>query len=253
MNNNQKTVTINASFNHKNATIAISLNLSLAHLKQMIFSHFQIDTMHYSLFYKNIRIALSDQRPCYTILGKEKNPRFYIIKKENKSNDNQIKGKDYQTNGKESGYKIIYHKTPSDSRNSNIVHKNIHFLIKNKSNNVTHNVKNRNSLPTIQSKKQLIEPSGVVNKKNYSFNNKPVEYDSSAYLSLEERRIKEAYEDKKNWIDKKGFFRSVGTYSMKPLYIPNYVNITPSEPPANHHFREIKKKQWINQKGFFLA
>lgn len=36
-----------------------------------------------------------------------------------------------------------------------------------------------------------------------------------------------------------------GGKATKPSYIPNYVNLDPSEPPSNHKFREVDKKKWI--------
>lgn len=253
MNSNHKTVVINVSFNHKNVNISISLNLSLAHLKQLIFTHFQIDTMHYSLYYKKTRIGLSDQRPSYTILGKEKNPKFYIIKKEPKSNEQKNDEKYDQKN------KVVHQinkQQISLGSKTTILRNNVYFLKKNNTQNILSSVNNRSSLPSIQShhnSQTILSASNIAAKKKYHFKIKPPYVDSSTYMSFEERRIKEAYDDKKNWIDKRGFFKNVGSYSMKPLLIPNYVYKTPSEPPLNHQFREIKKKLWLDQRGFLLA
>lgn len=73
---------------------------------------------------------------------------------------------------------------------------------------------------------------------------------SSPYITEEEKRLEENMRDKKNWIDKKGFFSSVGHYSVHPQFISNYVQLTPSESPLNHKFRDVEKKKWITQKGF---
>ena len=74
---------------------------------------------------------------------------------------------------------------------------------------------------------------------------------SSPYISENEQRILEEKENKKHFFDKhKNFITSVGKYSMKPNFIPNYVGMTPSENPNNHEFRIIDKNKWINQKGF---
>jgi len=55
----------------------------------------------------------------------------------------------------------------------------------------------------------------------------------------------------KHFFDKhKNFITSVGKYSMKPNFIPNYVGMTPSENPKNHAFRNVDKNKWITNKGF---
>lgn len=74
---------------------------------------------------------------------------------------------------------------------------------------------------------------------------------SSPYISENEKRILEEKENKKHFIDKhKNFVTSVGKYSMKPNFIPNYVGMTPSENPKTHEFRNVDKKKWITNKGF---
>lgn len=74
---------------------------------------------------------------------------------------------------------------------------------------------------------------------------------SSPYISEVEKRILEEKENKKLFFDQhKNFVTSVGKYSMKPNYIPNYVGMTPSENPKTHAFRNVDKKKWITNKGF---
>ena len=74
---------------------------------------------------------------------------------------------------------------------------------------------------------------------------------SSPYISEEEKRILEEKESRKHFFDQhKNFITSVGKYSMKPNFIPNYVGMIPSENPNNHAFRNIDKKKWITNKGF---
>ena len=74
---------------------------------------------------------------------------------------------------------------------------------------------------------------------------------SSPYISEEEKRILEEKENRKHFFDQhKNFVTSVGKYSMKPNFIPNYVGMTPSENPNNHAFRNVDKKKWITNKGF---
>lgn len=68
-----------------------------------------------------------------------------------------------------------------------------------------------------------------------------------------EKSLKEYQENKKKWISKHDFTRFIGkASSSKPKYIPNYVHLTPSEPPANHKFREIIKDKWVSPKKFFV-
>lgn len=74
---------------------------------------------------------------------------------------------------------------------------------------------------------------------------------SSPYISEDEKRILEEKENKKHFFDQhKNFVTSVGKYSMKPNFIPNYVGMTPSENPKTHLFRNVDKKKWITNKGF---
>lgn len=71
-------------------------------------------------------------------------------------------------------------------------------------------------------------------------------------MSYEDMRRKESLEDKKKWFVKSGFISTVGKSAVKkPAYIPNYVNLSPSEPPLNYQFREIKKTKWVGQRGFY--
>ena len=73
---------------------------------------------------------------------------------------------------------------------------------------------------------------------------------SSPYISENEKRILEEKENKKLFYRHKNFVTSVGKYSMKPNFIPNYVGMTPSENPNNHEFRKVDKNKWITNKGF---
>ena len=73
---------------------------------------------------------------------------------------------------------------------------------------------------------------------------------SSPYITEHEKHVLEEKENKKRFLYNKNFLTSVGKYSMKPNYIPNYVGLTPGENPKNHEFREVDKNKWINKKGF---
>ena len=73
---------------------------------------------------------------------------------------------------------------------------------------------------------------------------------SSPYITEHEKQILEEKENKKHFFKHKNFVTSVGKYSMKPNFIPNYVGLTPGENPKNHEFRDIDKNKWMNKKGF---
>ena len=73
---------------------------------------------------------------------------------------------------------------------------------------------------------------------------------SSPYISENEKRILEEKERKKKFLKNKNFITSVGKYSMKPNFIPNYVGMTPSDNPNDYQFRKVNKKRWITIKGF---
>lgn len=73
------------------------------------------------------------------------------------------------------------------------------------------------------------------------------------FMNPDEKYYRDMFLDKKNWINKKGFYCSVGNYKMgRPKFIGNYVNMTPSEPPLNHKFRDVNRNKWMDQKGFYL-
>ena len=73
---------------------------------------------------------------------------------------------------------------------------------------------------------------------------------SSPYINEHEKQILEEKENKKHFFKHKNFVTSVGKYSMKPNFIPNYVGLTPGENPKNHEFRAVDKNKWISKKGF---
>ena len=76
---------------------------------------------------------------------------------------------------------------------------------------------------------------------------------SSPYISEEDQRYLNEKENKKHFISKNNFNLFAGKYSCKPNFIPNYVQMTPSQNPLNHKFREEKKDKWITKKGFINA
>ena len=73
---------------------------------------------------------------------------------------------------------------------------------------------------------------------------------SSPYKDEEEKKILEERENKKKFISDKGFFNAVGKNSIQSNYISNYVDLTPSENPSNHKFRNVSKNKWMTNKGF---
>ena len=76
---------------------------------------------------------------------------------------------------------------------------------------------------------------------------------SSPYLSEEDKRIINERERRKKFLTPKGFCCSVGKYSCPPKFIPNYVQMSPSENPSTYRFRPVNKKKWITQKGFIYV
>jgi hypothetical protein len=57
---------------------------------------------------------------------------------------------------------------------------------------------------------------------------------SSPYINEHEKQILEEKENKKHFFKNKNFVTSVGKYSMKPNFIPNYVGLIQGENPNNH-------------------
>lgn len=269
MNNNSQ-ITINVSYDQQNHTFNVNHNISISGLKQMLFTHFQIDTMTYCLLYKSYKLSLEDNRPLFTILTKEKYPLFFIMKK------SAIKSVKKKTSSV-----TIYSKMPENKflkiiteffkskylpfqakienntmgiynvqfQNESIAHDfNIFYQNRKKQEQLT------NYLPIIHSSSSAHSVSTLNSKSFKKTNHKTLpkinRSSSSQYMCPEERRIHEAFLDKKNWYKKEGFIVSVGKYSMRPRYISNYVNMTPSEPPVNHKYRDVNKKKWITEKGF---
>jgi hypothetical protein len=76
---------------------------------------------------------------------------------------------------------------------------------------------------------------------------------SSPYLSEEDIRVINERERRKKFLTPKGFCCSVGKYSCPPKFIPNYVQMSPSENPSTYRFRPVNKKKWITQKGFIYV
>jgi hypothetical protein len=77
----------------------------------------------------------------------------------------------------------------------------------------------------------------------------PVIRNSSPYISEEELYRRQYLEGKKKWVVPDKFKTYFGKASSdgSSNYIPNYVTITPSEPPILHKFRDMEKEKWIDK------
>ncbi len=94
------------------------------------------------------------------------------------------------------------------------------------------------------------ESSEIIN--NFYSNQKFVR-NASPYITEEEKRIIEEKINKKKFLTKNGFLTCVGKYKMKPNFIKNYVQMTPSESPLKFKFRVENKNKWLTKKGFIIA
>ncbi len=77
----------------------------------------------------------------------------------------------------------------------------------------------------------------------------PVIRNASPYVSEEELYRKEYIQSKKNWVGQKSFKNYFGkaSSSTSSNFIPNYVTITPSEPPILHKFRDLEREKWVDE------
>ena len=106
---------------------------------------------------------------------------------------------------------------------------------------------NNNNFNNFSNRNDDIHNKRYINK---YFSHQEFVRNSSPYITEHEKKVLEEKNKKKNFLNKKGFITSVGNYSMKPKYIENYVQQTPSEFPLNHKFREENKEKWMTPKGF---
>ena len=73
------------------------------------------------------------------------------------------------------------------------------------------------------------------------------------YIEQHTIEYKERLNDKKKWMDIRGFNNNVGLASIsKKYFIKNYVRLTPSLPPLLYNFRTPQKNKWLDQSGFNL-
>ena len=266
MDKKQNKITINVNYEKKNHQISIPTNITLASLKQIIFTHFQIDTTTFFLFYKNTKISLEDNRPFYALVGREKYPLFFIIKKTAVTSTSfPSTSVSIYSNLSEQKFLAVlvsFFKSKAMPFNAKI-EKNIKglYTVKFSTTTIASEFKNffelqkkasMYTLPPISKYSRSVstgsdgaESSSRVLKLPRIKRNV-----SETYLCPEEKYRHEAYLDKKNWINKRGFIVSVGKYKMKPNFISNYVGMTPSEPPVCYKYRDVNKKKWITPKGF---
>ncbi len=264
-------------FDNKTYKITIDKNGSVSKMVEELFKSFSLDNKLYEIYFKEKKLNIHQNLSLSKLIGKiDKNnlPCFYIEKK------NQILtsiGKSLTNNNSKDN---IY-----DSKNLNIRNnKQIRNNVKCNTIKLTKNNTNRNNLRRINKSNtsKINEPINLRKKinplpinsdseKNIGFKNKiqniknnqklmndfySQQYyirNSSPYISEEEQRLLNEKENKKHFLNQKDFILSVGHYSIKPNYIENYVQMTPSENPLNHKFREEKKEKWITKKGFINA
>ena len=76
----------------------------------------------------------------------------------------------------------------------------------------------------------------------------PVIRNASPYISEEELYRMEYIKSKQRWVDGQPFKTYFGkaSSSSSSNFIPNYVTLTPSEPPALHKFRNLEKDKWVD-------
>ena len=75
---------------------------------------------------------------------------------------------------------------------------------------------------------------------------------ASPYISEEELYRKSQVQGKKRFVSSKNFklFFGKATTSNNHNFIPNYVTITPSDPPLLHKFRAENRKEWMTTDQF---
>ena len=76
----------------------------------------------------------------------------------------------------------------------------------------------------------------------------PIIRNASPYINQEELYRKQYILSKKKWIAPKKFknFFGMASSASSSNFIPNYVTITPSEPPLLHKFRDLDKDKWVD-------
>lgn len=75
----------------------------------------------------------------------------------------------------------------------------------------------------------------------------PIIRNSSPYVNEEQVKRQEFIESKKKWVDDRQFKSYFSKATKSDNFIPNYVTMTPSEPPILHKFRVVKREEWLNE------
>jgi hypothetical protein len=73
----------------------------------------------------------------------------------------------------------------------------------------------------------------------------PIIRNSSPYVTEQEQQRKEYMKSKQGWINDRPFKTFFNKATKADNFIPNYVTMTPSDPPILHKFRSTKKEEWI--------
>jgi hypothetical protein len=74
---------------------------------------------------------------------------------------------------------------------------------------------------------------------------------SKPYVSEIQMQRNEFKKNKERWVVKNDFNKFAGK-ATKPVFIKNYINLIPSEPPINYQFRSVDKKRWVAPTNFFI-
>ena len=77
----------------------------------------------------------------------------------------------------------------------------------------------------------------------------PIIRNSSPYIT-EENLAQKLQEERKKYGTFKSYFGVASTGLTKGNFIPNYVTITPSEPPILHKFRDENRENWIGEQNW---
>jgi hypothetical protein len=74
---NNKQIHINVSYNGNTYPFSINNTMPASDFKQMIFKHFQINSLTYTLLFKTYKFPQDDTRPLSSIILKEKKCKYF--------------------------------------------------------------------------------------------------------------------------------------------------------------------------------
>ena len=92
-------------------------------------------------------------------------------------------------------------------------------------------------------KPEPVDPFPKTRTTNYPNLGLTVANDGAQYQDPEVKKRAEARESKAKWVSNRDF--EVAFSRKAPAAIPNYVRLTPSEPPGLHQFRTEDKEKWL--------